>query len=40
MPTIYRTSILHKLRSKTILKLGKNLRTTTYVYTIIVLLGR
>jgi len=40
IPTVYRTSILHKSRSKTVLKLGKNLRTTTYVYTIIVLLER
>jgi hypothetical protein len=40
MPTIYRTSILHKSRSKTVLKPGKNLRTTTYVYTIIALLRR
>jgi len=40
MPTVYRTSILYKSRSKTMLKPGKNLRTTTYVYTIIVPLGR
>jgi hypothetical protein len=40
MLTIYRTSILHKSRSKTVLKPGKNLRTTTYVYTITALLGR
>jgi hypothetical protein len=38
MPTTYRTSILHKSRSKTVLKPGKNLRTTTYVYTITALL--
>jgi hypothetical protein len=40
MPTIYGTSILHKSRSKTVLKPGKNLRTTTCVYTIIAPLGR
>jgi len=40
MLTTCRTSILYKSRSKTVLKLGKNLRTTTYVYTITVLLER
>jgi hypothetical protein len=36
MPNVCRTSKLYKLRSKTVLKPGKNLRTTSYTYTIIV----
>jgi hypothetical protein len=40
MPNVYRTSILYKSRSKTIPKLGKNLRTTLITYIVIVLLGR
>jgi hypothetical protein len=40
MPNVYRTSILYKSRSKTVLELGKNLYTTTCTYTIITLLRR
>jgi hypothetical protein len=40
MSNTYRTFILYKSRSKTVLKLGKNLRTTLLTYIIIVLLRR
>jgi hypothetical protein len=40
MPNVYGTSILHESRSKTVLKPGKNLRTTSCKYSVVAPLGR
>jgi hypothetical protein len=39
MSNIYRTSILHKLYSKTVLRPGKNLYTTSLTYIVVTLIG-